>query len=134
MQDGTKVANFSARISLDTKNPPAVCEKITDGGHSVPGKLANVEIFRLSVNLQLVLHSPGLLKERAIPRVLRGVRLDGDQAEDVLMYGTSNPAGELRCGEVEARVDVLSVNPGEEGVGTWPRALGHSVLHVDLDV
>ena len=99
------------------QNPPAICEEITDGGHSVPGKLANVEILCLSLNLQLVLHSAGLVEEGAVPGVLPGVRLDGNQAEDVLVYGGPHPAGELRRGEVEARVDVLSVDPGKEGTG-----------------
>ena len=105
------------QLQIFQENRPAICEERTDGGNSVPGKLANVEILRLSVNLQLVLHSPRLVEEGAVPGVLRGVRLDGDQAEDVLVDGGPHPAGQLRGGEVEARVDVLSVDPGEEGTG-----------------
>ena len=98
-------------------NPPAICEEITDCGQSVPGKLANVEILLLSVKLELVLHSPGLVEEGTVPGVLPGVRLDGDQTEDVLVDGGPHPAGELAGGELQARVDVLSVDPGEEGTG-----------------
>ena len=115
MHNGTSQLQNSQDFS--ETNPPAVSEEITDGGQPVPGKLANVEILRLSVNLQLVLHSPGLVKEGAVPGVLRGVRLDGDQAEDVVVYGGPHPAGQLRGGEVEARVDILSIDPGEERAG-----------------
>ena len=107
----------NSRKDFSQTDPPAVCEEITDGGHSVPGKLADVEILRLSLNLQLVLHSAGLVEEGAVPGVLRGVRLDGDQAEDVLVYGGPHPASQLRGGEVQAGVDILSVDPGEERTG-----------------
>ena len=94
-----------------------VVEAVTNCSDPVAGQLGNVESLLsrvLNIETEMILAKDGGFQKAAIPGY-RGVIFDGGQADGVVPDGFAHLGGQLRIGEIQTKVNVLTGRKEETG-------------------